>query len=185
MLSIEVYRDGAKRGFAFPEHPCFSWLCCSCISSASSRMITTYLAWWDLWVSGHVFFCGSLPCWVRMVFQFVLSKIVEIAPLIMCQHAAKYSHIAVKSGSINGCALQTLVRLLLLLLFWWNSAEPWLTTVLFKIGFWGRNRGSRISNLLAFGYMFSSNCMSSVFSCSLSFLLHLTPIMHLIPYNAM
>lgn len=42
-----------------------------------------------------------------VVLQFALSKRVKIMLLIMWQQAVRHSHIAVKSGSINDCALQT------------------------------------------------------------------------------
>lgn len=94
--------------------PCL-WCSCSYTSPAPSGMITTCLAWTDLWVSDSLSFCSSLPCWSPSERRH---NCVSICPMensqndvySMCQHAVR-PRVAVKSGNFKGSVLQTLLWL--------------------------------------------------------------------------
>lgn len=94
--------------------PCL-WCSCSCTSPAPSGMITTRLAWTDLWVSDSLSFCSSLPCWSPSEWRH---NCVSICPIensqndvySMCRHAVRPC-VAVTSGNFKGSVLKTLLWL--------------------------------------------------------------------------
>lgn len=106
--------QGSVLSWGITCRPCL-WCSYSCTSPAPSGVITSCLAGRDLWVLGSLSFCGSLPCWSLSEWWY---GCVSICPIennenvyIVCQHAVRPSHVAVKSGSFKGSVLQTLLWL--------------------------------------------------------------------------